>query len=106
MDFWHKTLPDFVLDVHYEDVVQNLEQEILRILEFCELPFEEDCVYFYKTKRAVKTASSEQVRQPIYSSSVDLWQKYEDHLEDLIETLHGLLLELPISQQPKGISKN
>ena len=80
--------------------------EILRILEFCELPFEEDCIYFYKTKRAVKTASSEQVRQPIYSSSVDLWQKYEDHLEDLIETLGELLLELPISQQPKAISKS
>ena len=106
MDFWHKTLPDFVLDVHYEDVVQNLEEEILRILEFCELPFEEDCIYFYKTKRAVKTASSEQVRQPIYSSSVDLWKKYEDHLGDLIETLGELLLKLPISQQPKAISKS
>tara|TARA_B100000809_G_scaffold266034_1_gene326999 strand:- start:1440 stop:3401 length:1962 start_codon:yes stop_codon:yes gene_type:complete len=106
MDFWHKTLPDFVLDVHYEDVVQNLEEEILRILEFCELPFEEDCIYFYKTKRAVKTASSEQVRQPIYSSSVDLWKKYEDHLGDLIETLGDLLLKLPINQQPKAISKS
>jgi len=106
MDYWHKTLPDFVLDVHYEDVVQNLEQEILRMLEFCELPYEEGCLYFYETKRAVKTASSEQVRQPIYSSSIDLWQNYEDHLEDLIETLSDLLLELPINQQPKVISKS
>jgi len=106
MDYWHKTLPDFVLDVHYEDVVQNLEQEILRMLEFCELPYEESCLYFYETKRAVKTASSEQVRQPIYSSSIDLWQNYEDHLEDLIETLRDLLLELPINQQPKVISKS
>ena len=92
--------------MHYEDVVQNLEQEILRMLEFCELPYEESCLYFYETKRAVKTASSEQVRQPIYSSSIDLWHNYEDHLEDLIETLSDLLLELPINQQPKVISKS
>ena len=105
MDYWHKTLPDFVLDVHYEDVVQNLEQEILRMLEFCELPYEESCLYFYETKRAVKTASSEQVRQPIYSSSVNLWRHYENNLDDLIEILKPLLIKLPKSDQPSVLQK-
>jgi tetratricopeptide (TPR) repeat protein len=91
MDHWHRVLPDFVLDVHYEDVVGDLEGQVARLLEFCGLPFEEGCIRFHETRRAVKTASSEQVRQPIYSTSVNLWRNYERQLSDLAEILAPLL---------------
>lgn len=91
MDHWHDVLPAKVLDVQYEDVVADLETQVQRILEYCELPFEQTCVDFHQTERVVKTASSEQVRQPIYSSSVDLWKNYEDNLGELIEVLEPLL---------------
>ncbi len=91
MDHWQQVLPGKVLDVQYEDVVADLETQVRRILEYCELPFEQACVDFHQTNRAVKTASSEQVRQPIYSSSVNLWKNYEDNLGELIEVLKPLL---------------
>ena len=93
MDHWHKVMPGFVIDVHYEEVVGDLETQVRRILDFCDLPFEESCLRFHETERAVKTASSEQVRQPIYSSSVNLWRNYEGHLGDLVEVLQPLLPE-------------
>lgn len=105
MNHWHEVCPDFVLDVNYESVVANLDDEVRRILEFCELPFEEDCLRFHETERAVKTASSEQVRKPIYSSSVNLWRNYEDNLEELIEILEPLLLKLPKQDRPNSLSK-
>ena len=100
MEYWHEVIPNFILDVHYEKVVSDLEVEVKRILDFCNLSFEENCLRFHETERAVKTASSEQVRQPIYSSSVNLWRNYESNLGDLIEILKPLLLELPKSDQP------
>jgi tetratricopeptide (TPR) repeat protein len=100
MDHWHTVMPGFVLDVHYEQVVGDLEGEVRRILDFCGLPFEESCLRFHETERAVKTASSEQVRQPIYSTSVNLWRNYEDHLDTLVQILRPLLHELPDVQQP------
>ncbi len=103
MDHWHRVLPGFVLDVHYENVVADLETEVRRILEFCGLPFERECLNFHKTIRAVKTASSEQVRQPIYSTSVYLWKNYEKHLGPMIEILGPLLSELPENLQPMNL---
>ena len=100
MDHWHDMLPGFVLEVHYERVVANLECEVRRILDHCELPWEEDCLKFYQTDRAVKTASSEQVRQPIYSSSVNQWRNYEPYLDDLIEVLQPELQKLPETDRP------
>ena len=102
MQHWHKVCPKFVLDVNYESVVSDLDSEVKRILEFCDLPFEENCLRFYETERAVKTASSEQVRKPIYSSSVNLWRNYEHKLSDLIEILEPVLRELPQEDQPKA----
>ncbi|MEM1380737.1 MAG: sulfotransferase [Pseudomonadota bacterium] len=87
MDHWDRVLPQHVLRVHYEDVVENLEHEVRRILEFCGLPFEHQCLEFHKTKRSVRTASSEQVRQPIYGSGVDQWRNYERFLAPLKEAL-------------------
>ena len=105
MEYWHEVIPNFILDVHYENVVSDLEVEVKRILDFCDLSFEENCLHFHETERAVKTASSEQVRQPIYSSSVNLWRNYENNLGDLIEILKPLLIKLPKSDQPSVLQK-
>lgn len=103
MSHWHTVCPGFILDVNYEEVVSDLDTQVKRILEFCELPFEEGCLRFHETDRAVKTASSEQVRKPIYSSSVNLWRNYEHKLKDLIETLAPLLEKLPNKDQPTSL---
>jgi len=100
LDHWHQQLPGFVLDVQYEDVVADLDTQVRRILDFCGLPFEESCLRFHETERAVKTASSEQVRRPIYSSSVNLWRNYETHLDELIHILKPLLSDLSEADQP------
>ena len=105
MEYWHQVIPGFILDVHYEKVVNDLEVEVKRILDFCGLNFEENCLRFHETERAVKTASSEQVRRPIYSSSVNLWRHYENNLDDLIEILKPLLIKLPKSDQPSVLQK-
>ena len=101
MEHWHTVCPGFVLDVNYEEVVSDLDAQVKRILDFCDLPFEEGCLRFHETERAIKTASSEQVRKPIYSSSVNLWRNYEDKLADLIEVLEPLLTKLPKKDQPR-----
>jgi hypothetical protein len=90
-------LPGQVLDVHYEDTVTDLETQVRRILGFCGLEFEESCMRFYETARPVKTASSEQVRQPIYTSALGLWKKYGDHLSVWQEELKDIIDELPQS---------
>ncbi len=103
MDHWHEVLPGKVLDVRYEDVVADLDGQVRRILEHCELEWEESCLSFHETHRSVKTASSEQVRRPIYSSSVNTWRHYEQHLGDLIETLEPLLAKMPESDRPSSL---
>ena len=100
MKHWQDLLPGFVLEIHYEDIVANLEQEVARILDHCGLAWEEGCLRFHETERAVKTASSEQVRRPIYSSSVNLWRNYESRLGELIEILEPELEKLPESSRP------
>ena len=100
MDHWHDVLPGKVLDVQYEDVVADLEGQVSRILEYCELEWQASCLKFHETSRAVKTASSEQVRRPIYLSSVNAWRHYEPHLGSLIEVLEPLLSKLPESDRP------
>jgi len=100
MEHWQAVLPGKVLDIDYEDMVREQEVQTRRLLEHCELPWEDQCLQFYQTQRAVNTASSEQVRQPIYSSSVHLWRRYEAQLEPLIEVLEPLLQKLPIEDQP------
>ena len=106
MDHWQQLLPDFVLDVQYEHVVADLETEVRRLLDFCGLPFEESCLRFHETDRAVRTASSEQVRRPIYASSVNLWRNYEHHLGELIDVLQPLLDRLPAADRPSTMLEN
>ncbi|MEK6195531.1 MAG: sulfotransferase, partial [Deltaproteobacteria bacterium] len=87
MTHWHEVLPGKILDVHYEETVLDLETQVRRILDFCGLPFEESCVRYYETDRAVRTASSEQVRQPIYTGALGKWRQYEKHLDGWKEEL-------------------
>jgi tetratricopeptide (TPR) repeat protein len=87
MDHWDTVLPGFVLRVLHEDVVDDLETQVHRILDFCGLPFEEGCVQFHKTERNVKTPSSEQVRQPIYRTGLDYWRNYQQWLDPLKNAL-------------------
>ena len=87
MDHWDKVLPGRVLRMQYEAVVADTENQVRRLLDYCGRPFEEACLRFYETKRAVRTASSEQVRQPIYGAAVEQWRHYLPHLGPLIEVL-------------------
>jgi len=103
MAHWHDVLPGRVLGVRYEEVVADLEGQVRRILEYCGLPWEDGCLKFHETDRAVKSASSEQVRQPIYSTSVQTWRRYEAHLGALIEVLEPVLRELPASDRPASL---
>ena len=103
MEHWRKVLPAKVLDVQYEQMVVDQEAQTRRILEHCGLPWEDQCLRFYETERAVNTASSEQVRQPIYTKSVNFWRNYESKLGELIEILHPLLLQLPEQDRPESL---
>ncbi len=87
MDHWGSVLPGRFLDVCYEDVVADPEREARKIIEFCGLEWEDACLDFYNTKRSVRTASSTQVRNPIYKGSVKRWRHYRSHLGPLLETL-------------------
>ena len=91
MAHWHDVLPGLLLDVNYEDMVLEQEAQTRQLLEYCDLPFEDACLRFYETDRAVNTASSEQVRQPIYAGSMSAYQRFESDLGPLIEILAPLL---------------
>jgi tetratricopeptide (TPR) repeat protein len=103
MDHWHQVLPGRVLDVHYEEMVADQEGQTRRILDYLGLPWEDRCLRFYETERAINTASSEQVRQPIYTGAVHFWRNYERHLGELIETLEPLLRQLPPEDRPAAL---
>ncbi len=87
MAHFDAVLPGRVHRVYYEDIVADLEGEVRRLLEYCGLPFEEGCLRFHENRRIVQTASSEQVRRPIYGDSVDQWRHFEPWLDELKEAL-------------------
>jgi len=87
MAHWDLALPGKVLRVEHEAVVEDLETNVRRILDFCGLEFEVSCVEFYKTERSIRTASSEQVRQPIFKEGIDQWRNFEPWLGPLKEVL-------------------
>jgi tetratricopeptide (TPR) repeat protein len=91
MRHWDAVLPGRVLRVQHEDVVDDLEGNVRRLLDYCELEFEPACVEFHKTERSVRTASSEQVRQPIFREGLDQWRHYEPWLGPLREGLGDAL---------------
>jgi tetratricopeptide (TPR) repeat protein len=90
MAHWDGALPGKILRVQHEDVVEDLEANVRRILEFCDLDFEPACVDFHKTERRIHTASSEQVRQPINREGLDQWRNYEPWLGPLKAALGPL----------------
>jgi tetratricopeptide (TPR) repeat protein len=91
MRHWDEVLPGRILRVQHEDVVDDLDGNVRRILDFCDLRFEPACVDFYKTERSVRTASSEQVRQPIFREGLDQWRHYEQWLAPLKDALGDAL---------------
>jgi tetratricopeptide (TPR) repeat protein len=92
MEHWDAALPGRVLRIQHEDVVDGLERNVRRILDFCELPFEPACLEFHRTERSIRTASSEQVRQPIFRDGLDQWRHYDAWLGPLREALGDALV--------------
>jgi tetratricopeptide (TPR) repeat protein len=93
MDHWDKVLPGKILRVNNEDVIEDLDGQVKRMLDYLELPFEEQCIKFHETDRSVRTASSEQVRQPINKKGMDRWKPYAKHLKPLLVHLDKKLLK-------------
>jgi hypothetical protein len=88
MAHWRRVLPaGSFLEVRYEDVVADVERETRRILAYCDLPWDDRCLSFYKTNRPVRTASATQVRRPIYKSAIGRWRVYEGQIEPLLTAL-------------------
>jgi hypothetical protein len=87
MRHWREHLGDRILDVAYEDVVADIEGQARRMLAFCGLDWEAQCVAFYENTLPSTTASAAQVRQPLYSSSLEQWRRHEPRLETLARTL-------------------
>jgi hypothetical protein len=95
MSHWDHVLPDLVLRVFYEETVRDTETAVRQLLEHCHLPFEDRCLRFYETERAVRTASSEQVRRPIYRDAVEHWHHFEPYLSPLKQALGTALIDYP-----------
>ena len=92
MDHWRTVLPaDAFLDIHYEDIVADQEGQARKLLDYCGLEWDAACLDFHKTKRQIRTASVTQVRQPIYTTSVERWRKYEKFLGPLLDELGDLV---------------
>jgi hypothetical protein len=87
MDHWDAVLPGKVLRLQYEQLIRDPEAQIRRLLSHCSLPFETACLSFHETRRPVRTASAEQVRQPLYTSGVGYWRHFEAYLEPLKHAL-------------------
>lgn len=87
MQYWQKMFPERIFEANYERLVENQETETRRLLNFCSLDFNPQCLRFHETERQIKTASAGQVRQPVYNSSVGKWRKYAGYLTPLLESL-------------------
>lgn len=104
MAHYDELLPGRIHRVFYERMVEDTEGEIRRLLDYCRLPFEPACLRFYETDRAVRTASSEQVRQPIYREGVDQFRHYEPWLGSLVTALGDVLEQYP--SVPPGLRRS
>ena len=100
MAHWHQVFPGRIFDISYESLLADLEGETRRMLDYCDLPYEAECLSFYETKRSVKTASFLQVRQPLYQTSQGRWRNYERQLRPLARKL-GLDSELQATNQDR-----
>jgi hypothetical protein len=95
MKHWHEIYPNDIYDIQYEKLIEDQEEETKKLIDYCGLDWEEKCLRFYENKRSVNTASSEQVRQPIYKGAMFAWKNYESELGPLIEILDPVLKDLP-----------
>jgi len=87
MKFWNSLLPNYILNIKYENLVKNTKLEVEKLLTYCNLKWENSCLEFYKNKRPIKTASDVQVRSKIYNSSIDFWKNYEKFLNKYYDKL-------------------
>ena len=87
MAFWHELFPSQIYDMSYENLTTNQEEETKKLLEYCELDWDDSCLNFYTNKKSAKTASSLQVKEKMYQGSSEAWKKYEQQLKPLINTL-------------------
>ena len=87
MNYWHKLFPDKIYELSYEKLTENQKQETEKLLKYCDLNWDKNCLNFHKNTRAIKTASSSQVRKKMYQGSSEAWKKYEPNLQPLLEGL-------------------
>ncbi|MDC0981309.1 sulfotransferase [Candidatus Pseudothioglobus singularis] len=87
MNFWHKLFPNKIYDLNYENLTINQEKETKKLIKYCDLEWDENCLDFHKNQRGVLTASSAQVRKKMYQGSSEAWKKYEKNLQPLIKGL-------------------
>ncbi len=85
MEHWHELFPETILDLKYEDLVSDQEAKSRQLIEFCGLLWDDNCLNFHENKREVKTASSWQVRQPVYKTSMERWRRYEKFLGPVLD---------------------
>ena len=90
MNHWHNVYGKDIYTVHYDNVINETEETIRELIDYCELPFEKECLEFYNSSRPVKTPSAEQVRQPIYKSGLNYWKNYEKHLLPLKKIINEI----------------
>ena len=87
MNFWHELFPEKIYDVNYEKLTTNQKDETKKILKYCDLDWDDECLNFHSSNRAVKTASASQVRKKMYQGSSEEWKKYEKYIKPLIKDL-------------------
>ena len=87
MNYWHKLYPGKIYDLSYEELTNNQEKETKKLLEYCNLDWDPNCLKFHENSRDVKTASALQVRKKMYQGSSEVWKKYADFIDPLIEAL-------------------
>jgi predicted Zn-dependent protease len=106
MAHYDSVLPDRVHRVHYERLVNDLAGEVHKLLEYCGLPFEEQCLRFHETKRVIQTASSEQVRRPLFTEGVDQWRNFEPWLDELKRALRDSVPQEPAAAAHSTASRD
>lgn len=85
MAYWHQLLPGVIYDLHYEKLIDNPEEETKNLLQYCDLPWQDQCLKFHQAERVVRTSSYLQVKQPLYSTSKDSWKNFEPYLPELTD---------------------
>ena len=87
MNYWKNLYPGKIYDLSYEELTKNQEKETRKLLDYCDLNWDQNCLKFHENKRDVQTASALQVRKKIYQGSSNAWKKYQDYLKPLIKSL-------------------